>query len=73
MFQHDGDTIADFIRAKGVTRCPTACAAPTHAAITASDRSDLRTRAEQHEAALEAARKEQMRRAWLRRVGAKAA
>jgi hypothetical protein len=34
-------TVEAFIRAKGVTRCPTACALPTQAIITANDRAAL--------------------------------
>jgi hypothetical protein len=34
-------TVEAFIRAKGVTRCPTACALPTQAIITAHDRAAL--------------------------------
>jgi hypothetical protein len=34
-------TVEAFIRAKGVTRCPTACALPTQAVITAHDRAAL--------------------------------
>ena len=49
--------IAAFIRAKGVTRCPTACAAPTHASGDAADRAALRERA----AKLEAIREERAR------------
>ena len=45
-----------FIRAKGITRCPTACAAPSQAAGSAADRAALRQRAEQREAARELAR-----------------
>ena len=33
--------IAAFIRTKGVTRCPTACALPTQGTITANDRAAL--------------------------------
>ena len=54
--------IAAFIRARGVTRCPTACVAPTHASGSAADRAALRQRAEQ----LEAAWEEKARQAWLR-------
>jgi hypothetical protein len=60
--------IAAFIRAKGVTRCPTACAAPTHASGGATDRDALRQRAER----LEAQRAEKTRLAWARAVGAAA-
>jgi hypothetical protein len=49
--------IAAFIRAKGVTRCPTACAAPSQASGNTADRAALRQRAEQ----LEAARQEKIR------------
>jgi hypothetical protein len=33
--------IAAFIRTKGVTRCPTACATTTQATVTAADRAAL--------------------------------
>lgn len=58
--------IAAFILAKGVTRCPTACAAPTHASGTAADRAVLRERAER----LEALRQERNRVAWQRATAA---
>jgi hypothetical protein len=54
--------IAAFIHANGVTRCPTACAAPTLASGSAADRATLRLRAEQQEAA----REEKARQTWLR-------
>lgn len=57
--------IAAFLRTKGVTRCPTACVAPTHASANASDRATLRRLAEREEARI-AERKHQ---AWLRVVG----
>ena len=60
--------IAAFIREKGVTRCPTACAAPTHASVSAAERDALRQRAER----LEALRQEKAREAWARAVGAAA-
>lgn len=56
--------IAAFIRAKGVTRCPTACAAPTHASGSAADRAMLRERAER----LEASRQEKSRQFWTARA-----
>ena len=46
---HDQDQVAAFIQARGVTRCPTACAAPTQAVVLASDRLALRQRAERRE------------------------
>jgi hypothetical protein len=54
--------IAAFIRAKGITRCPTACAAPTQASGSASDRAALRERAER----MEALREERARQAFQR-------
>ena len=33
--------VAVFIRTKGVTRCPTACAVPTQGTVAASDRAAL--------------------------------
>jgi len=60
--------IAAFIRTKGVTRCPTACAAPTHAYGSAIDREALRQRAER----LEALREERARHSWARATGAAA-
>ena len=60
--------IAAFIRAKGVTRCPTAFVVPTHASATPADRDALRRRTER----IEATREEQRRTAWARAVGAAA-
>ena len=33
--------VAEFIRTKGVTRCPTACVVPTQASVAAADREAL--------------------------------
>ena len=49
--------VAEFLRKKGVTRCPTACVVPTHASVTAADRAALRD----HDAAREAAREAKWR------------
>jgi len=38
------DAVAEFIRSKGITRCPTACVLPTQGLIAAADRIAL----EQH-------------------------
>ena len=57
--------IATFIRTKGITRCPTACAAPTHASGNAADREALRLRTER----LEALRQERSQRFWARAIG----
>ena len=63
MPRHDDEAeIAAYIRTNGVTRCPTACAAPTRASGCAADRATLRRRAEQREAA----REEKLRQLWRR-------
>jgi hypothetical protein len=48
--------VAEFIRTRGVTRCPTACVLPTQGAVDAADREAL----EEY-----AARREQLRRVKL--------
>ena len=60
--------VAAFIRARGVTRCPTACAVPTQASVAAADRAVLRERADEFEARREA----RHRQAALQRFGAAA-
>ena len=53
MSQTDYDAaVAEFLRRKAVTRCPTACVAPTHSAVADHDRAALR----EYSAAREAAR-----------------
>ncbi len=42
--------VAAFIRAKGITRCPTACAGRTQGRVAETDRAALRQRDEQLEA-----------------------
>jgi hypothetical protein len=42
-------TIAEFIRRRGVTRCPTACVLPTHGTVPAQDRAALAEHAEMRE------------------------
>ena len=44
------EAIAAFISKRGVTRCPTACLAPTQAKISAADRERLQIRAAELEA-----------------------
>jgi hypothetical protein len=61
MALHDDDAITAFIRARGVTRCPTACAAPTQAVLAAVDRLVLRQRTERREAARETIREARAR------------
>lgn len=43
--------IEEFMRRRGVTRCPTACVVPTHGAVAESDRAQLRNYNETREAA----------------------
>jgi hypothetical protein len=58
MSEHEyARAVAEFMRKKGVTRCPTACVLPTHASVGEADRAALRD----HDAALEAAREAKMR------------
>jgi hypothetical protein len=55
MSQSEQDAlVAEFMRKKGITRCPTACAIPTHASVSEADRAALRD----YSAAKEAARVE---------------
>lgn len=46
--------MAEFLRKKGITRCPTACVVPTHGNVTEADRAALRD----YDAAREAARQQ---------------
>jgi hypothetical protein len=41
MNDDDGEAITEFIRTKGITRCPTACVLPTQASLGAADRAAL--------------------------------
>jgi hypothetical protein len=43
--------VEEFMRHRGVTRCPTACVVPTHGAVAESDRTALRDYSEAREAA----------------------
>jgi len=38
MPENDAEAVAEFIRTKGITRCPTACVLPTQALIATADR-----------------------------------
>jgi hypothetical protein len=61
--EHDA-AVAVFVRAKGVTRCPTACAGRTQGSVAEADRLALRRRDDELEA-----RHERHRQAALRRFG----
>jgi hypothetical protein len=54
--------VAEFLRNKGVTRCPTACVAPTNAIVGETERAAL----QMHEVAREAARLEKLNSMRLR-------
>jgi len=45
MSDEDRDAVAEFIRSKGITRCPTACVLPTQGLIAAADRIALQQHA----------------------------
>jgi hypothetical protein len=60
MSDEDGDAIAEFIRSKGITRCPTACVLPTHGLIAAADRIAL----EQHAIARDRLHRERAAARW---------
>jgi hypothetical protein len=49
--------VAEFLRKRSITRCPTACVVPTRGSVTAADRAALRD----HEAVREAAREAKVR------------
>ena len=50
MSQSEYETaVAEFIRSKGINRCPTVCLAPTQGSVAIADRLALRQRAERRE------------------------
>ena len=54
MSETDCETVvAEFIRTKGITRCPTACVLPTHGLVAVADRAVL----EEYAAARDRSRK----------------
>ena len=42
--------LAEFLRRKGITRCPTACVAPTQRSVAGTDRAALRSHKDAREA-----------------------
>lgn len=56
------DAVAEFIRSKGITRCPTACVLPTQGLIAAADRIAL----EQHALARDRVKRERAAARWGR-------
>jgi hypothetical protein len=60
MSDADGDAIAEFIRSKGITRCPTACVLPTQGLIAVADRIAL----EEHAVACDQLHRERAATRW---------
>ena len=60
MSDEDCDAIAEFIRSKGITRCPTACVVRTQGAIGAADRIAL----EEHAVARDRVQRERAAARW---------
>jgi hypothetical protein len=62
LINEDRDPVAEFIRSKGITRCPTACVLPTQGLIAAADRIAL----EQHALVRDRAKRERAAARWGR-------
>ena len=52
--------VAEFIRTRGITRCPTACVLPTQGLVAAADRAEL----EEYAAARDRSRRAQAAARW---------
>ena len=57
---NDSEAVAEFIRTKGITRCPTACVLPTQGLVAAADRVAL----EEHAIARDRLRRAQAAARW---------
>jgi hypothetical protein len=57
---NDSEAVAEFIRTKGITRCPTACVLPTQGLVAAADRVAL----EEHAIARDRSRRAQAAARW---------
>jgi hypothetical protein len=60
------EVIAEFIRIRGVTRCPTACVSPTQASVGAADRAALEEHAIARDRSRQAKTAARMRPFWPR-------
>jgi hypothetical protein len=60
MPENDSEVVAEFIRTKGITRCPTACVLPTQGLVAAADRVAL----EEHAIARDRLRRAQVAARW---------
>jgi hypothetical protein len=56
MPENDSEAVAEFIRTKGITRCPTACLVPTQGLVASADRVAL----EEHAVARDSKRRAQI-------------
>jgi hypothetical protein len=57
--------VAEFIREKGITRCPTACVLPTQGEVTEADRAALAAYATRRERRRQARAAQRARLYWL--------
>jgi hypothetical protein len=63
--RHTEAAIAEFIRDKGITRCPTACVLPTQGEVTDADRAALAEYASERERTRQAKASQRARPSWL--------
>ena len=69
MPENDPEAVAEFIRTKGITRCPTACVLPTQGLVAAADRTAL----EEYAVARDRLRRAQAAARWRPSLNLKAA
>src|SRR5436190_1513677 len=69
MAENDCEAVAEFIRTKGITRCPTACVLPTQGLVAAADRVAL----EEHACERDRLRRAQAAARWRPSLNLKAA
>ena len=69
MPENDREAVAEFIRTKGITRCPTACVLPTQGLVPAADRVAL----EEHAVERDRLRRAQAAARWRPSLNLKAA
>jgi hypothetical protein len=67
--RHTEAAVAEFIRNKGITRCPTACVLPTQGEITPSDRAALAEHAARRERSRRARAAQRASLYWLTELG----
>ena len=69
MPENNREAVAEFIRTKGITRCPTACVLPTQGLVPAADRVAL----EEHAVERDRLRRAQAAARWRSSLNLKAA